>query len=69
MKGKKWLIIMLTVLVFLSGAVLGISSVYRIDEVLVDAKTISIEAEEEAVILQSRLTETYKKRFTTSAKE
>lgn len=69
MKGKKWLIIMLTVLVFLSGAVLGISSVYRIDEVLVDAKTISIEAEEEAVILQSRLMETYKKRFTPSAKE
>ena len=69
MKGKKWLIIMLTVLVFLSGTVLGVSSVYRIDDVLVDAKTISLEAETEATVLQTRLAEAYKKKFTPFAKE
>lgn len=69
MKGKKWLIILLTVLVFLSGAVLGFSSVYRIDDVLVDSKTVSKEAEEEAIALQKRLTEAYKKKITPFAKE
>ncbi len=69
MKGKKWLIILLTVLVFLSGTVLGVSSVYRIDDVLVEAKTISQEAEREAVVLQKRLAEAYEKKFTPFAKE
>ncbi len=69
MKRKKWLIILLTVLVFLSSTVLGVSSVYRIDEVLVEAKTISSFAEEEAEDLQERLLDAYKKQFTPFAKE
>ncbi len=69
MKGKKWLIILLTVLVFLSGAVLGVSSVYRIDDVLVESKTLSKEAEVEAIALQKRLAEAYHKKFTPFAKE
>ncbi len=68
MKRKKLLIILLTVLVFLSSAVLGITSVYRIDEVVVEAQTISATAEEEAAALQTRLLAAYKKRFTPSAK-
>ncbi len=68
MKGKKWLVILLTVLVFLSSTVLGVSSVYRIDAVLVDAKTISSFAEGEAVALQKRLVEVYDKQSTLFAK-
>jgi len=60
---KNALVILLTVLVFLSGAVLGVSSVYRIDEVMVDASTISPLAEAEAKELQRRLTEAYDKQF------
>lgn len=69
MKGKKVLIIMLTVLVFLSGTVLGVSSAYRIDAVLVDAKTVSVEAETEAEALKKRLIEVYEKQFTPFATE
>ena len=47
MKIKNVLIIVLTVLVFLSGAVLGVSAVYRIDEVRVEAYTISEDAKTE----------------------
>ncbi len=68
MKRKKLLIILLTVLVFLSGAVLGVTSVYRIDEVVIEAHTISASAEEEAAVLKTRLLAAYKKQFTPSAK-
>ncbi|MBE5744514.1 MAG: hypothetical protein E7355_00040 [Clostridiales bacterium] len=69
MKGKKVLIILLTVLVFLSGTVLGVSSVYRVDEVVVDAKIISAEAEMEAAELKNCLQAAYEKKFTLSVKD
>ena len=61
MKAKKVLIIVLTVLVFLSCSVLGISSVYRVDVVFVSADTISQEAETERLELQERLNTAYHK--------
>lgn len=69
MKAKKWLTILLTVLVFLSGTVLGVSAVYRIDDVLVEAKTVSVEAETEAIALQTRLSQAYSKKFAPFVKE
>ena len=69
MKKKNALVILLTVLVFLSGAVLGFSSVYRVDEVMVEASTISLQAELEAEELQKRLTEAYNKQFTPFAND
>ncbi len=67
MKAKKFLVILLTVLVFLSGAMLGFATVYRVDEVLVDALTISEEAETEAEELKARLLAAYEKQSIFSA--
>ena len=60
MRKKLW-VILLTALVFLSGSVLGVSTVYRVDEVTVDALVVSKEAEAEAETLKDRLEEAYKK--------
>ncbi len=68
MKAKKIWIILLTVLVFLSSAVLGVSSVYRIDEVTVVKSTISSAADAEAEELRTRLLAAYEKQFSPSAK-
>lgn len=64
MTKRNWIIILLSILLFLSAAVLGVSSVYRVDEVTLYAPVISDEAEEEAAALKTRLLETYKKRST-----
>ena len=48
MKKKNFLIIILTVLVFLSAAVLGVATVYRVSEVTVDVATVSKAAQAEA---------------------
>lgn len=64
MKIKNVLIIVLTVLVFLSGAVLGVSAVYRIDEVRVEAYTISEDAKTEKLQLQQQLLAAYEKQST-----
>ena len=64
MTKRNWIIILLSILLFLSAAVLGVSSVYRVDEVTLYAPVISDEAEEEAAALKARLLETYKKRST-----
>lgn len=61
MRGKNILIILLTVLVLLSAAVLGVSTVYRINEVSVVASTISEAAKAEAEELRLRLMEAYDK--------
>ena len=64
MAKKKFIIIILSVLLFLSATVLGVSSVYRVDEITVYAPVISKEAEEEAKELKNRLIQTYQKRST-----
>ena len=58
---KKWLVVLLTALIFISVAILGFATVYRVDSVTVNASVVSEAAEAEAQALQTRLTEAYKK--------
>ena len=64
MRKKNVLVIILTVLIFLSAAVLGVSTVYRVDDVTVNAPVVSEEAKAEARELQNRLSAAYKKEST-----
>ena len=59
MRGKKILIILLTLLVFLSVTTLGVSTVFRVEEVTVIAPVVSEEAKAEASDLQNRLQKAY----------
>lgn len=61
MQKKSVLVILLTVLVFLSACALGVSTVYRVGEVTVQAETLSAEAETEAVQLKEKLQQAYAK--------
>ena len=61
MQKKSLLVILLTTLIFLSACVLGVSTVYRVDEVTVRAATLSSQAETEAEQLKNRLLESYEK--------
>jgi hypothetical protein len=45
---KKILTIVLSVLIFLAAAFIGVANVYRVDGVVLDAKTVSKEAKIEA---------------------
>lgn len=56
--------IILTVLVFLSAVTLGVSAVYRVNEVTVSAATVSKEAKTEAEAFRLRLEEAYAKQST-----
>ena len=56
---KKLLTILLTVFVFLSGAALGISTVYCVDTVTVNVHYVTEEAKTEGAELQVRLEEAY----------
>ena len=58
---KKLWVILLTVLVFISGSALGISSVYRVDTVTLKTNLVSQEAKQEAETLQARLENEYDK--------
>ena len=58
---KKLIVIILTALVFISSAVLGIATVYRVREVTVIASVVSTEAKEEEQALKARLEEAYNK--------
>ncbi len=58
---KRFWVIVLSAIIFLSGAVLGVSAVYRVDKVTVEASLVSKEAEIEAQALQKRLEEAYDK--------
>lgn len=57
----KVITILLTVLVFLSVATLGVSAVYRVNEVTVSVATVSDEANAEAESLRLRLSNAYAK--------
>ena len=59
MKKKTVWTIVLTALVFLSGAFLGVSNVYRVDEVCVEASLVSEAAQAEVDGLQARLQSLY----------
>ncbi|MBQ7831415.1 MAG: hypothetical protein IJ393_05025 [Clostridia bacterium] len=58
---RKFIVVALTVLIFLSVAILGFATIYRVDEVTLKASVVSDAAKEEAQALQNRLTEAYKK--------
>ena len=60
MRKNNVLVIILTVLIFLSGTLLGVSTVYRVEEVSVDASLVSTAAQAETEELKTRLQETYK---------
>lgn len=64
MTKKNLLIILLTALVFLSAAVLGVATVYRVNEVTVYAPVVSDEAEAEAEAFKDRLLQAYDKQST-----
>ncbi len=64
---KTIIVIVLTALVFLSAVTLGVSTVYRVNEVTVIASTFSKEAKEEAKQLQTELNEAYEKKSVFSA--
>ncbi len=57
---KKFVVILLTVIVFLSSAVLSVATVFRVRAVDVEAAVISEIAKEEAEELKTRLLEAYK---------
>lgn len=67
MRKKKALIIVLTVLIFLSAAVLGVSAVYRVNAVTVRSSVVSDEAKTEADALQALLQKAYDKQSIFSA--
>lgn len=57
---KKLTVILLTVILFLSAALLGVATVFRVRSVAVDAALVSEFARADALQLQTRLTEMYK---------
>jgi len=58
---KKFWVYILSGIFFLSAAVLGVTSVYRVDTVTVEALVVSEEAREEAEELQNLLSQAYVK--------
>lgn len=58
---KKILVIILTVLVFFAGSMLGFANVFRVDEVVVEASAISEAAKIEAEELRKQLKDFYEK--------
>jgi len=66
---KKSLIIILTVLIFASTCILGVSTVYRVTAVTLDASVVSAAAQEEAKDLQARLESAYYKKSIFSVDE
>ncbi len=59
MKKKRVVTVILTVLIVLSAAVLGVANVFRVDSVIVNAPMVSDAAKAEAEALQKELNETY----------
>ncbi len=58
---KKIITIILTAILFVAAAALGIDSVYRVDEVALEINYVSEDAKSEAAALKKELTELYKK--------
>jgi len=60
MQKKKFWVIFLTFIVFLAGAILGVSNVYRVDDVVVKIDYVSDASAPEAQQLTKRLEKAYK---------
>ena len=60
MQKKIW-VTLISLIIFISCAVLSVSVVYRVNEVTVQSSLVSKEAEAEAALLQRRLEEVYDK--------
>ncbi len=56
---KKFWVILLSAILFLSGALLGFSAVYRVEKVTLESYLVSDEAKVQAETLQERLEEAY----------
>lgn len=56
---KKFWVILLSAILFLSGASLGVSAVYRVEKVTLESSLVSKEAEGQAQVLRERLEEAY----------
>ncbi|MBQ8291663.1 MAG: hypothetical protein IJX88_04035 [Clostridia bacterium] len=69
MRKKNVLVVILTVLIFLSATILGVSAVFRVDEVLVVAPVVSEEAKTEATELKRELLKAYEKESIFSVEE
>ena len=69
MRKRKVLVIVLTALIFLSVSVLGVSTVYRVDNVIVRAPVVSEAAKAEAQALQEKLAKAYDKQSIFSAND
>lgn len=67
MKAKKIITIVLTVIVFFTAAFLGVSAVYRVEEVTLVVENVSSPALEEAAALRTVLEEAYLKKSTIKA--
>ena len=67
MKAKKIITIVLTVIVFFTAAFLGVSAVYRVEEVTLVVENVSSPALEEAEALRTVLEEAYLKKSTIKA--
>ena len=67
MRKKNFIVIILTILIFLSACVLGFSTVYRVEEVLVIVPVVSQEAKTEAESLRGLLLSAYEKQSIFSA--
>ena len=59
MRMKKFVVIALTVMLLISAAFIGMANVYRIDNVVLDAKMFSTAAKSEAAEIQLALQEAY----------
>ena len=66
---KKLIVILLTVLVFLSAALVGVTSVYQVEDVAVKASVVTEVAKSEAEALQVRLKAAYEKQVSFFADE
>ena len=69
MRKKSVIVIFLTVLILLSGVALGVSSVYRVEFVCVNAPLVSIAAKDEVDDLQEKLQAAYEKQSTFSVEK
>ena len=59
MQKKKIVTVILTAILFLSAALIGVANVYRVDSVVLNAGTVSSAARAEAEALKKELEEAY----------
>ncbi len=58
---KKFWVIILSIIIFFSGSLLGISTVYKVERVTLESSLVSEEARAEAQLLQEKLEQAYEK--------